>query len=77
MPQPQSHRTGVLMARVWVEDDTDQGWRCRITRTDDVALAGEVSSVVSTPEQVFATVREWLDRCEPGPDPGHRHRSDE
>jgi len=55
------------MARVWVEDETDHGWRCRITRTADVTQAGEVSSVVSTPEQVFNTVREWLDRCQPGP----------
>ena len=55
------------MARVWVEDETDQGWRCRITRTADVTQAGEVSSVVSSPEQVFNTVREWLDRCQPGP----------
>ena len=46
------------MARVWVEDETDHGWRCRITRTADVTQAGEVSSVVSSPEQVFNTVRE-------------------
>jgi len=37
------------------------------TRTADVTQAGEVSSVVSSPEQVFNTVREWLDRCQPGP----------
>jgi hypothetical protein len=55
------------MARVWVEDETDHGWRCRITRTTDVTKAGEVSSVVSSPEQVFSAVREWLDRFQPGP----------
>ena len=64
MPQSQEYRTGVLMARVWIEDDTDRGWRCRIIRTADIARAGEVSSVVSTPEQVFNAVREWLERCE-------------
>jgi hypothetical protein len=67
MPQSQGYRTGVLMARVWVEDDSDRGWRCRITRTADIAQVREVSSVVSTPEQVFNAVREWLDRCQPGP----------
>jgi hypothetical protein len=77
MPQPHLHRSGVLMARVWVEDDTDHGWRCRITRTADVAHAGEVSSVVSTPEQVFDAVREWLDRCEPGPGAARGHPSNE
>jgi hypothetical protein len=64
MAQRQEYRTGVLMARVWVEDGSDLGWRCRITRTADIAQVAEVSSVVSTPEQVFNAVREWLDRCE-------------
>lgn len=66
MPRSQQDRSGVLMARVWIEDDA--GWRCRITRTTDVSRRGGVSSVVSTPEQAQRTVREWLDRCGPADD---------
>ncbi len=77
MAQSQDYRTGVLMARVWVEDDSDLGWRCRITRTADIAQIAEVSSVVSTPEQVFNAVREWLDRCEQAAAARRGGRSDE
>lgn len=67
MPQSHGHRTGVLMARLWVEDGSADRWRCRITRTTDVSGAGgQVSSVVTTPEQVCSAVREWIDGCQRG-----------
>lgn len=55
-------RTGLLIVRVWIEGDaSDSGLRARITHTLDLATGAEVVTAAATPDQIQATVREWLE----------------
>ena len=54
-----SSRTGVLVVRVWIEDEV--GLRARLVGTLDVESPEETVRVVDSPEYVIAAVREWLD----------------
>jgi hypothetical protein len=51
--------SGVLVISVWHDDDRSAGFRARLTfqGEDDQAT----TSVVRTPEDVIAAVRDWLD----------------
>lgn len=56
-------RTGLLVVRVWVEagpcDSVEL--RARITRTLDLTAGPELVTAAATTDQVYATVREWLE----------------
>lgn len=56
-------RTGVLVVRAWIEGDPAQ-LKARITQTVDVASREPVSTTASTPDQIFAAVRRWLEEFE-------------
>jgi hypothetical protein len=51
-----------LIIRVWLESGQADGLRARITRTLDVEKgpSNEVVSTAAKPEEVCATVHEWL-----------------
>lgn len=52
---------GLLILRVWREDDDAEGLRVRITRADDVAQPEtEVTSTTSV-EEAVAVTRHWLE----------------
>jgi hypothetical protein len=53
-------QTGVLVVRVWVEGDQPLRLRGRVTRTADVSRRDEVSSVVSSADEIEAVVHRWL-----------------
>jgi hypothetical protein len=50
--------SGVLVISVWHDDDRPESFRARITFQGDDEQAA--TSVVSTPEDVIAAVRDWL-----------------
>jgi hypothetical protein len=56
-----AERTGVLVVRVWIEVNGEARLRARITRTLDVSGHEEISTVVATPEEITASVADWLD----------------
>jgi len=53
-------RTGVLVIRVWTEEDEAPSLRARITRTFDLTEQDEVSSAASSAEEIEAVVHVWL-----------------
>ncbi len=60
-----SDRTGLLIIRAWIEEGSSEPLRARIRCTTDIseAFTGVVhSEMVSRPEDVFASVREWLNQ---------------
>ena len=57
-------QTGVLVVRIWVEGDHPQRLRGRITRTSDVTARDELSSVVSSVQEIKAVVHTWLSEFE-------------
>lgn len=55
-------RTGLLVVRVWIEGDPDEGrFRARITHTIDLVADAEVVTAVATADDVCFAVREWLE----------------
>jgi hypothetical protein len=61
-PAVRRERAGLLIIRVWLESDTPDGLRARITRTLDVERGPgeERISTASKPEEICATVSDWL-----------------
>jgi alkanesulfonate monooxygenase SsuD/methylene tetrahydromethanopterin reductase-like flavin-dependent oxidoreductase (luciferase family) len=55
-----SERTGALVVRVWIEGPGTV-FKARLTRTNDVMMAGEIISYAGSPEQVYEQVRAWLE----------------
>jgi hypothetical protein len=57
-----SQRAGLLIIRVWLETETSDGLRARITRTLDVERgAGEERvTTASKAEEICTTVSDWL-----------------
>jgi hypothetical protein len=55
-----AERTGVLVVRAWVEGDTPQAFRARLTRSLDVSSPGEVESTAASIDEVCEQVRAWL-----------------
>jgi hypothetical protein len=58
---PPPRPTAVLIVRAWHEDDSAAALRVRITSTLDVSRGDELVSTAATPEQVYETVRAWLE----------------
>ena len=61
MPPASAERTGLLVIRVWIEADADDGFRARITRTLDVSARDETVTVAASPADVTGVLVEWLD----------------
>lgn len=53
------NRTGLLMVRLWIET-AEEGFRARITQTLDSSRADQPTSTASSPEEVYAVVRKWV-----------------
>jgi hypothetical protein len=50
-----------LVIRVWRDPAEGAGIRARITRQPDLGRDDQTSTVVATPEAVYAEVRAWLE----------------
>jgi hypothetical protein len=59
-PQP-SDRTGVLIVRLWIEGNAQDGFRARITQTLDSAGAERAVAMAGTPDAVCTVVQSWVD----------------
>ncbi len=53
-------RTGILIVHLWIEGNTREGFRARITRTLDPS-GQQVKAVAATPEEIYAIVRAWVE----------------
>jgi len=54
-------RTGVLVLRVWVERDGDDGLRARITTESELGSGERTSVGAVTAEQIVGYVSGWLE----------------
>lgn len=59
MEAPTSDRTGILILHLWVDAETSEGFRARITQKFDSGDR-ETVSAAATPEDVYASVRTWV-----------------
>jgi hypothetical protein len=64
MPAPRDHpgpeRTGILVIRVWTEDDVPGRLRARLTQTGDLAEAAASMATASDVRGVCDAVEAWL-----------------
>ena len=56
----ESHRTGLLIIRAWVEEGAAEPLRVRLRISTDVSVGFERTLTLVQPEEVDAAVREWL-----------------
>ncbi len=63
-----SERTGVIVVRVWVEDDDDP--RARITASLDVSSEEQTVAAAAGTEEIITVVRDWLERFRRGTQTG-------
>ena len=56
-----SDRTAILIVHLWIEDASPEGFRARITRTLDSRDRERTASMAGTPEDVYTTVRTWVE----------------
>jgi hypothetical protein len=61
VPPASAERTGLLVIRVWIEPDGDDGFRARITRTLDVSARDETVTVAASPAEVTGVLVQWLE----------------
>jgi len=54
-------RTGILIVRMWMEPNSDEGFRARITQTFDSSQPEQASVVAATPEDIYGAVRTWVE----------------
>ena len=55
-----SDRTGLLVIRAWVEEGSSQPLRAQLRFSGDVSAGFERTLTLARPEEVGATVQEWL-----------------
>lgn len=60
-PQP-SDRTGLLLVRLWIEGNAQDGFRARITQTLDSAGTERAVAMAGTPEAIYTVVQTWVDQ---------------
>ncbi|HVL89949.1 MAG TPA: hypothetical protein VM841_06915 [Actinomycetota bacterium] len=58
--KPTLERTGVLIVRLWIEVNHDQGLRARITQTLDTGAGEQSIAVATSAEGICAVVKEWV-----------------
>jgi hypothetical protein len=61
MPTPSADRTGILILHLWVESNTPEGFRARITETVDTTGVEKTMATASSPEDVYSVVRSWVE----------------
>jgi hypothetical protein len=54
-------RTGILIVRLWLEDDSLSGLRARITRTVDTLDPEHDVTTAATSEGICAVVQAWVE----------------
>jgi hypothetical protein len=59
-PAP-TERTGVFVARAWLEEEPEVRLRVRIMHSAALGTGEQQVRIVATPDEVVAAVREWLD----------------
>jgi hypothetical protein len=55
-----AERTGVLVLRVWIESDADNGLRARITHERDLGSGERVSVVSGAVDEIVEIIWYWL-----------------
>lgn len=58
---------GVLILRIWLEQDSPRPFRAHIRMTADVGLVPSTSLYLAEPGEVVEVVREFLERVSDGP----------
>ncbi|HEX9697513.1 MAG TPA: hypothetical protein VGB64_14500 [Actinomycetota bacterium] len=67
-------RTGVLIVRLWIEANHEQGLRARITQTLDSTAGDQSVSAVASADAICAAVQQWVeDFVAPGSPDGNGH----
>jgi hypothetical protein len=61
MATRQSDRTGILIVRLWIEADAQEGFRARITQTLDLTDREQATATAADPEDVYAVVQTWVE----------------
>lgn len=61
MKAQSSDRTGILIVRLWIEGNSSDGFRARITQTLDSTVTEKAMAVAANPEDVYAVVRTWVE----------------
>jgi hypothetical protein len=61
MKTQSSHRTGILIVRMWIEENAGEGLRARITKTLDSTTPERAMATAATPEDIYALVRTWVE----------------
>lgn len=61
MERPPSDRTGVLVVRLWIEEDHLQGLHARITHTLDTATNEQSAAVAASADRICAVVTRWVE----------------
>ena len=56
-----SEHTGIMIVRLWSEAHAHEGLRARITRTLDSTGDEQTMATASTPEDIYAVVRTWVE----------------
>ena len=54
-------RTGILIVRLWIEGTDGQGFRARITQTQDSSGLEHAMSMAGNPEDLYTVVRTWVE----------------
>jgi hypothetical protein len=62
-----SSRTGLLVIRVWFEEEAQRPLRAQIRSTTDVATGFERAMTVAEVDAACEAVRGWLDQMLAGP----------
>ena len=56
-----SERAGVIVVRVWIEDDSSPQLRARITASRDLSSVEETTAAAAGMQDILAAVRDWLE----------------
>jgi hypothetical protein len=54
-------RTGILIVRLWIEQNTGGGFRARITQTHDSSGRQQAMATAGNPEDLYTAVRTWVE----------------
>lgn len=60
MTPPSSDRTGILILRLWIEEDAREGLRARITQTLDSGHE-QAMATAADPADIYAVVKTWVE----------------
>lgn len=61
MASPSSARTGILVVRLWIEANAQEGFRARIVRTLDAEGTDQETATAATPGDLYTLVQTWVE----------------